>query len=68
MLKKLVGIDYAIFTQKNALDRKNRRLVIEAKNESFISRVTIYERCVYRAHPDNPDWTCFEQVRLHTVS
>ena len=62
MLKKLVGIDHALFIQKNALNRKNRRLVIEARNESFSSRVKIHESCVYRAHPDNPDWTCFEQV------
>lgn len=61
MLKKLVGIDHAFFIQKNALDSKNRRLVIEAKNESFTSRVSIKETCVYRAHPDNPEWTCFEQ-------
>ena len=64
MLKKLVGIDHAFFIQKNALDSKNRRLVIEAKNESFTSRVSIKETCVYRAHPDNPEWTCFEQVGI----
>ena len=34
---------------------------IEAWNESFENRVEINEYCVYSVHPENPDWTCFEQ-------
>ena len=38
-----------------------RTLHIEAWNESFSNRVEINEYCVYSVHPENPDWTCFEQ-------
>ena len=44
-----------------AQDLRNRTLRIEAWNESFQSRVTINEYCIYSVHPENPDWTCFEQ-------
>lgn len=49
------------FIQKNTLDRRKRVLDIEAYNESFASRVTILEHCRYFVHPENTDWTCFEQ-------
>ena len=64
LLKKISGIEHAIFIQKNSLHRKNRKLVIEAKNESFNTRVIIRETCTYTVHPENENWTCFEQVRL----
>lgn len=50
-----------MFIQKNTLDRRKRLLLIEARNESFSSRLTITESCVYSVHPENPEWTCFEQ-------
>ena len=61
LLKKVIGIDYLLFRQKNTLDRANRTLRIDAWNESFNTRVEIQELCVYSVHPENPDWTCFEQ-------
>lgn len=61
LLKKIVGVDYIYFIQKNDLDRRNRTLKIEAHNESFSSRLIIYENCSYSVHPENPNWTCFEQ-------
>lgn len=42
-------------------DLRARTLRIEAWNESFENRVEINEYCVYNVHPENPDWTCFEQ-------
>ena len=57
----MIGIDYLLFRQKNTLDRANRTLRIDAWNESFNTRVEIQELCVYSVHPENPDWTCFEQ-------
>ena len=36
--------------------------MIEAKNESFNTRVIIRETCTYTVHPENDNWTCFEQV------
>ena len=61
LLKKVIGIDFLLFRQKNTLDRKNRTLRIDAWNESFCTRVEIQELCIYSVHPENPDWTCFEQ-------
>ncbi|XP_067620289.1 protein real-time [Eurosta solidaginis] len=62
IFKKLIGVDFVYFLQTNYLDLANRTLSIEAVNESFSSRIEIFERCRYYAHPDNPDWTCFDQT------
>ncbi|XP_066998063.2 SEC14-like protein 1 [Anabrus simplex] len=61
ILKKIIGVDFVYFIQKNCLDQRNRTLDIEAYNESFSSRVEVIEKCRYFVHPENPDWTCFEQ-------
>ncbi|XP_046966372.1 protein real-time isoform X1 [Vanessa cardui] len=67
LLKKMIGVDYIYFIQKNHLDLKNRVLEIEATNETFASRVSVIEKCKYYVHPENPDWTCFEQSALLDV-
>nr|AAL13527.1 GH05975p [Drosophila melanogaster] len=61
IFKKLIGVDHVYFLQHNFLDLANRTLSIEAVNESFSSRIEIFERCRYYAHPDNSEWTCFDQ-------
>ncbi|CAH1794678.1 unnamed protein product [Owenia fusiformis] len=61
LLKKIAGVEHVNFIQKNSLDLRSRVLVINAYNESFSSKVTINENCKYSVHPDNPNWTCFEQ-------
>ncbi|XP_069608215.1 SEC14-like protein 1 [Ranitomeya imitator] len=61
LLKKIAGVDYVYFIQKNSLNRRDRTLNIEAYNETFASRIVIHEYCCYTVHPDNDDWTCFEQ-------
>lgn len=61
LLKKMMGVDYLLFRQRNTKDLRARELRIEAWNESFDNRVEINEYCVYSVHPENPDWTCFEQ-------
>ncbi|XP_016969158.1 protein real-time isoform X2 [Drosophila rhopaloa] len=61
IFKKLIGVDYVYFLQHNYLDMGNRTLSIEAVNESFSSRIEIFERCRYYSHPDNSEWTCFDQ-------
>ncbi|XP_035439827.1 protein real-time isoform X1 [Spodoptera frugiperda] len=67
LLKKMIGVDYIYFIQKNNLDLKKRVLEIEATNETFSSRVGVVEKCKYYVHPDNPEWTCFEQSALLDV-
>ncbi|CAB3401558.1 unnamed protein product [Caenorhabditis bovis] len=61
LVKKIAGVDYVYFTQKNSLDRRNRTLNIEATNISFSTRIDIKENCTYYVHAENDDWTCFEQ-------
>ncbi|XP_065203554.1 SEC14-like protein 1 [Planococcus citri] len=62
LLKKLVGVDYVFFHQKNDLNLKNRTLDIEVKNESFTNRITLMEKCRYYVHAENSEWTCYEQA------
>ncbi|XP_043256852.1 protein real-time isoform X1 [Colletes gigas] len=62
ILKKIIGVDFVYFIQKNVLNRKNCILEIEAYNESFSARVTVIEKCRYFVHPQNEEWTCFEQT------
>lgn len=62
LFKKLIGLDVVFFIQNNYLDMRARSLSIEATNETFSSRIEIFERCRYYAHPENPDWTCFDQI------
>uniref|UniRef100_A0A8C1MEM8 SEC14-like lipid binding 1 n=1 Tax=Cyprinus carpio TaxID=7962 RepID=A0A8C1MEM8_CYPCA len=61
LLKRIAGVEYMYFIQKNSLNRRERTLHIEAYNESFSSRVNVFEHCCYTVHPENEDWTCFEQ-------
>lgn len=61
LLKKMMGVEHLLFRQRNTKDLKARTLHIEAWNESFDTRIEINEYCVYSVHPENPDWTCFEQ-------
>ncbi|KAA0705263.1 SEC14-like protein 1 [Triplophysa tibetana] len=61
LLKRIAGVDYVYFIQKNSLDRRQRTLHIEAYNETFSNRVMVTENCCYTVHPENEDWTCFEQ-------
>uniref|UniRef100_A0AAV2LPB7 SEC14 like lipid binding 1 n=1 Tax=Knipowitschia caucasica TaxID=637954 RepID=A0AAV2LPB7_KNICA len=62
LLKRIAGVDYVYFSQKNTLNRKERTLHIESHNETFSNRVIIHETCCYSVHPENEDWTCFEQT------
>lgn len=61
IFKKIIGIESALFIQENFLDLKERKLTIEATNETFSTRIKIFEKCRYYVHPDNENWTCFDQ-------
>ncbi|XP_073492448.1 SEC14-like protein 5 [Aquarana catesbeiana] len=62
LLKKIAGVEFVYFIQKNTLNWKERTLHIEAHNETFSTRVLVNETCRYSVHPDNEEWTCFEQT------
>ncbi|XP_035876850.1 SEC14-like protein 5 isoform X2 [Phyllostomus discolor] len=61
LLRKIAGVEHVVFVQKNVLNWKERTLHIEAHNETFASRVVVHENCSYTVHPENEEWTCFEQ-------
>ncbi|XP_045141983.1 SEC14-like protein 5 [Echinops telfairi] len=61
LLRKIAGVEHAVFVQRNVLNWKERTLRIDAHNETFASRVVVKENCSYTVHPENEDWTCFEQ-------
>ncbi|PWA33282.1 hypothetical protein CCH79_00013609, partial [Gambusia affinis] len=56
------SVEYLYFIQRNTLNRRDRTLHIEVHNETFSSRVMVWECCSYKVHPENEDWTCFEQT------
>lgn len=62
LLKRIAGVDYLYFVQRNTLNRRDRTLRIEVHNETFSNRVIVSECCNYTVHPENEDWTCFEQT------
>lgn len=62
LVRKAVGLEHVFFVQNNFLDMRARSLNIEAVNETYANKVEIFERCRYYAHPENPDWTCFDQM------
>lgn len=69
LVRKIAGVDHAIFMQKNSLNRRDRTLKIEAWNDSFANRLIIKEFCYYSVHPENSNWTLFEQdASLDVVS
>ncbi|XP_066131053.1 SEC14-like protein 5 isoform X1 [Saccopteryx bilineata] len=61
LLRKIAGVEHVVFVQRNVLNWKERTLHIEAHNETFASRVVVHENCSYTVHPENEEWTCFEQ-------
>ncbi|XP_041719540.1 SEC14-like protein 1 isoform X1 [Coregonus clupeaformis] len=62
LFKRMAGVDYLYFIHKNTLDRRERALHIEVVNETFSNRVIVHEICSYTVHPENEEWTCFEQT------
>ncbi|XP_006090450.1 SEC14-like protein 5 [Myotis lucifugus] len=61
LLRKMAGVEHVVFVQRNVLNWKERTLHIDAHNETFASRVVVLENCSYTVHPENEEWTCFEQ-------
>ncbi|VDN28165.1 unnamed protein product, partial [Gongylonema pulchrum] len=47
LVKKITGVDFLYFKQKNSLDRRKRTLIIEATNVSLAPRIDAKETCFY---------------------
>ncbi|KFD72244.1 hypothetical protein M514_01341 [Trichuris suis] len=61
ILRKITGVEHVFFSQKNTLDKRNRTLTIEVQNISFANRIFMTESCRYYVHPENKEWTSYEQ-------
>ncbi|NXG48682.1 S14L5 protein, partial [Psilopogon haemacephalus] len=57
----MAGVEHVFFIQRNTVNWRERTLRIEAHNETFANRVVVLETCSYSVHPENEEWTCFEQ-------
>lgn len=44
---QIAGVDYLYFIQNNTLNRRDRTLHIEVRNETFSNRVIVRECCNY---------------------
>lgn len=44
---QMAGVEHVVFLQRNVLNWKERTLHIEARNETFASRVVVKENCSY---------------------
>eukprot|EP01135_Chromosphaera_perkinsii_P002780 Nk52_evm148s226 gene=Nk52_evmTU148s226 len=60
-LKRMAGVQFLVFFQRNCIDRAKRVLVIEAWNETFAGKVNIKEVCRYEVCKENPQHTAFYQ-------
>lgn len=68
-LKTLSRIQSFVFIEESSIDYKNKIMKLFTKNESLSYYTTINEDCIYKVHPENPQWTWKEQTayyKLHT--
>ncbi|KAF1744397.1 hypothetical protein MXB_4136 [Myxobolus squamalis] len=61
LLKKICGVDHFYCIGRNSLNRVDRTLLIESRNETFSTNVSAFETCKFSASPNNSDHTIFEQ-------
>eukprot|EP00117_Sycon_ciliatum_P020777 scpid25638/ scgid18410/ SEC14-like protein 1 len=61
LMRKISGIESAIFRTTTELDWVARRFIITSVNETFSSRGKVIETCIFSEHCENSDWTCYEQ-------
>mmetsp|Transcript_8328 Transcript_8328/g.15072 ORF Transcript_8328/g.15072 Transcript_8328/m.15072 type:complete len:185 (-) Transcript_8328:948-1502(-) len=47
--------------EKSVVNRETRSMQLDMRSLSFANILQVNERCIYREHPDNPDWTLFRQ-------
>ncbi|KAG8145472.1 hypothetical protein E2320_012000 [Naja naja] len=64
LLKKIAGVDYVFFIQKNTVNWRERTLVIEAHNETFANRVIVLETW-QRSHRALSEGADFPRDHVH---
>jgi len=49
------------FVEESTINVKEKAFIMNTKNISYSNLLQSEERCTYTIHPDNADWTKFEQ-------
>ncbi|GIZ05010.1 SEC14-like protein 5 [Caerostris extrusa] len=64
MIPVFLGSDttYEYNSEDGAVHIIERRCRLNVEAPYLLKRVVISENCLYSVHPENPDWTCFEQT------
>ena len=68
-LKTLSRIQNFVFIEESDIDYKNQTMKLFTRNETLAYYTTVNEDCIYKVHPENPQWTWKEQTayyKLHT--
>ncbi|PIO38807.1 hypothetical protein AB205_0117860, partial [Aquarana catesbeiana] len=67
LLKKIAGVEFVYFIQKNTLNWKERTLHIEAHNETFSTRVLVNETCRYSVSSLQGAITSYPGLSIHDL-
>src|SRR5690348_5774168 len=61
-VKKLSGCSHCMFRTTNTINYSARTLKIRISNDDFRHIAVVEENNCFRVHPDNDQWTEYEQV------
>ncbi|ERN11742.1 hypothetical protein AMTRI_Chr03g139390 [Amborella trichopoda] len=60
-IQRLIGQEICRCVETSTVDPKSKFMESTAKNVSLRRFIEVEEKCMYRPHPENPNWTLFEQ-------
>lgn len=68
-VNKLLGTPKWVFFIEHAeIDPRNNRMVLQSRNLTWSSWISMKEQCLYTPHPKRADWTDLEQTATVAVS
>ncbi|SPQ97810.1 unnamed protein product (mitochondrion) [Plasmodiophora brassicae] len=66
-VKRLSGCTHCTFRTTNTLNYKDRTMRIQITNDEYRQVAVVEETNCFRVHPDNDQWTEYEQVSRLTI-
>jgi len=61
-IKKITGMEVFTVREDAVIDERARIMSLRSTNISLQDTVRMYEECIYRQHPENPEWTQKELI------
>eukprot|EP00128_Syssomonas_multiformis_P011431 Colp12_sorted_trinity150504_noHs@13101 len=55
--RRFIGSNTAYVLEESVVDPKNRIMTTYTRNLNHAKITTVEEKCVYRPHPENSEWT-----------